>query len=146
MLKKKFKQFLKNNKKYFHILNNQSVLKLFFYIYIYTLIYKNLLSLKKIFKQIIFNIFLKKQRYLYYFFRYNLLKFFKSFYHFYNVIGIIFLIKGKYSTFAGGRKKKFSCFFNKNSLTNNKYFNKYIYLNSSTKLGSARFSFFLFYK
>ena len=136
------KKYFKNNKKYFIYLQNNSIFKKFFYIYILSILYKDLYLLKQILEKIFKNVNVKNHKWLFFFFRYNLIYFFKCIYKFLNILGIFFQISGKFSTFGGGRKKKFFAKFLKNSRSTDFYKYKYVKFNFSTILGSFSFKYF----
>ena len=78
---------------------------------------------------------LKKQKKLFFFFRYLTGTFLKVFYKIFGVQGFMVMFKGKFSTLAGGRKKIFKCFFSKISSTNYLYYFKWVNIKTVTKLG-----------
>lgn len=144
-LQKKLSIFLRLNKKYYMALN-KFFLYTFFYLYFYILLYKNINITNNLWKYLLtFNIW-KKHRTIYYFLRYNILYVFQHIYKQFNIYGFKLIIRGKYSTFAGGRKKKFSSFYQNFSFSNFSYFIKYLSTTTFSKLGSAEFKVFLIYK
>ena len=144
-LKRKFLIFFRWNRKYVKVLKKYFC-KIFFYIFIFIFIYKNLLPTTTLFQQLIDLVNLKKQRVMYYFLRYNILYIFQKLYKKFNIIGLQLIVKGKYATFAGGRKKKFICRYNNYSSTNCSYNLKMLSTQTSSKLGAAQFKFYLIYK
>ena len=138
-----FKKFLKKSfavfkffiKKYWKFLKIPKILKQFYYSFLFFLIYKNVFFLKKNLKNLIKLLTLKKQKKLFFFFRYIISNFFKIFYKQLKIMGLQFTFKGKFATLVGGRKKIFKCFFNKWSSTNSSCYFNWININTFTKLG-----------
>ena len=140
---KYLKNFIRKNRKYLRILKRKKFLKVFFCMFVYMLIYKTLLPFKTVFPRILHSVNFKKQRYLFYFFRFNIIKCFKIFYRKFHVLGLKLIIKGKFATLVGGRRKKFVSFFRNSSSTNYGYTVRFTFVNTKTRLGSAKFKFFL---
>lgn len=144
-LQKKLFIFLTLNKKYKYTVN-RFFLYTFFYLYFYILMYKNItIGIDLWFYLLTFNIW-KKHRLIYYFLRYNILYVFQNIYTKFNIYGFKLTIGGKYATFAGGRKKKFVCYYRNFSFQNFTYFIKYLSTTTFSKLGAAEFKMFLIYK
>jgi hypothetical protein len=144
-LQKKLFTFLTLNKKYKYTVN-RFFLYTFFYLYFYILMYKNItIGIDLWFYLLTFNIW-KKHRLIYYFLRYNILYVFQYIYKKFNIYGFKLNIGGKYATFAGGRKKKFTCYYRNFSFQNFTYYIKYLSTTTFSKLGAAEFKMFLIYK
>lgn len=127
-----YKQFVK---KYWRFLKIPKLLKKVFFALIFFFIYKNVVFLKKTLKSLVTTLNFKKQKKLFYFFRYLVGTFLKVFYKSFCVEGFMVMFKGKFSTLVGGRKKIFKCFFSKISSTKYLCYFKWVNIKTTTKLG-----------
>ena len=133
---KKLKYFIFKNKRYIRVLKGFFFFKTFFILFFFTIFYKNISIFSNFLKKFITYIPIKKQRFFYYFLRYNISKFFRKFLKKFFIAGLFLRIRGKYATFSGGRRKLFYIKYLLSTKTNYALLYKYKKTQHSTKLGA----------
>lgn len=133
---KKLKYFISKNKRYIRVLKNFVFFKNFYFLFFFTIFYKNITILSGFIKKFVSSIPLKKQRFFYYFLRFNITKFFRTILKKFFIAGFFLRIRGKYATFSGGRRKLFYIKYSLNTKSNYNLVYKFRKTKHSTKLGA----------